>query len=204
NSSDLVTETDRAVEHRLRARIAERYPEHLCVGEEFNTAEDAVRIGPAPTWIIDPVDGTANFVHGFPFVAVSIGVVVEGRLAVAVVYNPIMDEMYTAMRGHGAYLNGAHRLPLQCRPLPATGLRDCMVGAEYGSIRDDTTLLPKIRSMQRLAAASAVHCRGIRCTGSAALNLCLVARGSLDVYWEIGIHCWDIAAGALIVEEAGG
>ncbi|KAI8053250.1 hypothetical protein BDF22DRAFT_620082 [Syncephalis plumigaleata] len=203
NSSDLVTVTDRAVEERLRARIAERYPNHLCVGEEFGT-DERVRIGPEPTWIMDPIDGTANFVHGFPFVAVSIGIVIDGQISVAVVYNPILDELYTAMRGHGAFLNGTHQLPLQPQPLPEIGLRGCMIGVEYGSIRDDATLLPKIRSMERLATASAGHCRGIRCTGSAALNLCLVARGAIDAYWEIGIHCWDIAAGVLIVEEAGG
>ncbi|KAI9593179.1 hypothetical protein BDF19DRAFT_448845 [Syncephalis fuscata] len=203
NSSDLVTVTDRAVEQRLRTRIAEQFPNHICIGEEFGDNHGA-RIGPEPTWIMDPIDGTANFVHGFPFVAVSIGIVVSGHLAVAVVYNPILDELYTAVRGKGAYLNESFRLPLQARPLPNNGLRGCMLGMEYGSIRDDHTLLPKTRSMERLSAASVGHCRGVRCTGSAALNLCLVARGALDAYWEIGIHCWDIAAGALIVEEAGG
>lgn len=111
--------------------------------------------------------------------------------------------MYTAVRGDGAYLNHTTRLPLRSRPL-APRLSDCMVGVEFGAQRDAVTLPAKSRSMARLAAAGQGHCRAVRCTGSAALNLCLVARGALDLYWEMGIHCWDVAAGALIVQEAGG
>jgi myo-inositol-1(or 4)-monophosphatase len=138
----------------------------------------------------------------FPFVAVSIGVVIHGIIAVGVVYNPILDEIYTAVRGDGAYLNHTARLPLHQRPLPSR-LADCMVGVEYGAMRDANTLPVKVRSMERLAAAGQGHCHAVRCTGSAALNLCHVARGALDLYWEIGIHCWDVAAGVLILEEAG-
>ncbi|RKP07694.1 hypothetical protein THASP1DRAFT_30490 [Thamnocephalis sphaerospora] len=226
NSADLVTAADRAVERRLRERIAARFPAHSCVGEEFGAeGGQGVQLGREPTWIMDPIgeptrcsapspihnaDDSACIFGGepvvfrrFPFVAVSIGVVVDGELAVGVVFNPILGELYTAVRGDGAYLNRTARLPLHSRPL-ASRLADCLVGVEFGAMRDAATLPAKSRSIQRLAAAGQGHCHGVRCTGSAALNLCLVARGALDLYWEIGIHCWDVAAGALIVQEASG
>ena len=146
--------------------------------------------------MVDPVDGTTNFVHSFPLCCVSIGLVTKNVVVVAVVFNPILEETFTAIRGQGSKLNG-QTISVSNRDSLSTAL----VGTEIGTSRDAETL-DAITGRIRLVAA---QCRGIRCCGSCAVNLCSVAMGRLDAFYEIGFGgCWDAAAGSLIVEEAGG
>ncbi|KAL1919279.1 uncharacterized protein VTP21DRAFT_1971 [Calcarisporiella thermophila] len=212
NPSDLVTETDQAVEKFVKQEIAKTYPKHKFVGEESVAAGEKSILTASPTWIVDPIDGTANFVHGYPFVAISIGLLINKEATLGVIYNPILDELYTAVKGHGAYLNNTTRLPLSHPhpPPPLPSLASCLVSTEYGSNRAPEVLAKKMASIKNLISAhgpenpkgGSVH--SIRSLGSAALNMCMVARGVTDVYWEIGCWEWDVAAGTVIVREAGG
>jgi fructose-1,6-bisphosphatase/inositol monophosphatase family enzyme len=148
-----------------------------------------------PTWIVDPIDGTTNFVHRFPFSCVSIGLAIGKKVVVGVVYNPMMGEMFTAIRGQGAKLNGE---PISISQ--TTDLKQALVATGFPYQRDDATLDHVLANVKIILQ----HCRAVRRAGSAALDMCYVARGVFDIYYEAGVHAWDIAAGALIVEEAGG
>uniref|UniRef100_A0A8C6TJ85 Inositol-1-monophosphatase n=1 Tax=Neogobius melanostomus TaxID=47308 RepID=A0A8C6TJ85_9GOBI len=169
---DLVTETDQEVERLIIQSVKSKFPSHSVVRR-------ALCAHYCPTWIIDPIDGTTNFVHGYPFVVCS-SVQVEW----GVVYSAIEDKMYTARRGRGAFCNGR---PLQVSP--QTGQRE----SPYRCPTDSS--LRKVLSLP-------VH--GVRGAGSAALNMCAVAAGFVEVYYETGIHVWDVAAASVIVTEAGG
>jgi len=149
----------------------------------------------APTWIVDPIDGTTNFVHRFPFSCVSIGLAINQKVVVGVVYNPMMNEMFTAIKGHGAKLNGE---PIHVSH--TTDLKQALVATGFPYQRDDETLDHVLGNVKRVLQA----CRAVRRAGSAALDMCYVARGVFDLYYEAGVHAWDVAAGCLIVEEAGG
>lgn len=189
---DLVTAADLAVEREFRALIAARFPAHTVLGEETPVAGDQ-----APSthrWIIDPVDGTTNFAHGLAFFCVSIALEIEGRVELGVVYDPIARELFTAERGAGARLNG---LPI--RTTTCETLVDALLctGFPY-TIREER------RRQVQVFAAFLEEAQAVRRLGSAALDLCYVACGRFDGYWEEKLHSWDIAAGALIVEEAGG
>lgn len=151
----------------------------------------------APTWLVDPLDGTTNFVHDYPFVCVSIGLAVARELVVGVVYNPIMDQMYTAVKGGGAFLNN---LPI--RVSGQTELGAALVCTNIGASRDPGFIAAVGGNMQRLLSAKL---GGLRMSGSAAMNMAHVAAGKLDAYYEVGIGGpWDMAAGAVLVREAGG
>ncbi|RKP12693.1 hypothetical protein BJ684DRAFT_405, partial [Piptocephalis cylindrospora] len=202
NSTDLVTETDQAVEKLVFGRLRFAFPEHGFIGEESVAAGEKAILTDSPTWIVDPIDGTTNFVHGYPFVCISIGLVDAHKPVLGVVYNPILDELYTAIVGKGALLNG-QSLPLRSLShIPK--LSEALVATEFGSDRSDVPLSVKTQGMHALTAATAGAAHGIRATGSAALNLSMVARGSCDAYWECGVHVWDVAAGIVILQEAGG
>jgi len=193
---DLVTETDKAVESMVIGAIRGRYPTHMFVAEESVSAGESVEIfTDAPTWSIDPIDGTTNFVHRFPFCCISIGYVVNKVSQVGVIYNPILDEMFTAIRGRGAFKNGVDisvsRTEELKKSLAATG---------FPYDRSDANI---DRILKRLRSVL-LNVRDVRRAGSAALDMCYVAAGVLDFYYEFGVHAWDVAAGALIVEEAGG
>jgi myo-inositol-1(or 4)-monophosphatase len=193
--ADLVTETDRKVEEIIIGTLRTKFPNHSFIGEESAVEGQHFVLTNSPTWIIDPVDGTTNFVHKFPQVAISIALVVNKRAEIGLIYNPIMDELYTARSGHGSFCNGVL--------LKATNVDDlshALVCTEFGSSRDAVQLDSKFRGVR--AILERVH--GIRSLGSAALNMCAVAAGRADAYWEFGIHAWDIAAADLIVREAGG
>uniref|UniRef100_A0A1I8HPM6 Inositol-1-monophosphatase n=2 Tax=Macrostomum lignano TaxID=282301 RepID=A0A1I8HPM6_9PLAT len=192
--ADLVTETDTKVENFVQKKISEQFPTHEFIGEESVSSGAKISFTDSPTWIIDPVDGTSNFVHRFPFCCISIAYAEKKKVALAVVYNPILDEMYHAELGKGAFLNGA-KLSVS----DAQNLSSSILCSEWGSQRD-ATMDTKVRNMHKAVLAS----RGIRSIGSAALSCCMVARGSVESYFEYGIHCWDVAAGELIVREAGG
>lgn len=193
---DLVTETDQNVEKLIISSIREKYPTHSFIGEESVAAGAPSILTDNPTWIIDPVDGTTNFVHRFPFVAVSIGFTVKKEIEFGIVYSCVEDKMYTARKGKGAFCNGV--------PIKVSGQQDItksMVLTEINFKKNTdqfNTMLANVKTILSIP----VH--GIRSPGSAAVNMCLVACGSADAYYHMGIHCWDMAGGAAVVTEAGG
>ena len=189
NDSDIVTEADKASEQVIINNINRTYPQHAILSEEMggNAIESDYR------WIIDPLDGTTNFSNGLPLFSVSIAVEYRGEVIVGVVYAPYLDEMFHAVKGGGAWLNG--------KPIAPSGkesLSHSVVTTGFPVDKDTTNdnnlynvsrVLPRVRGMRRL--------------GSAAIDLCYVAAGFLDGYWEMNLHTWDVAAGQLIVQEAG-
>jgi myo-inositol-1(or 4)-monophosphatase len=189
---DLVTEVDVAVERRFRAFIGERFPDHAILAEEMG--------GPAPgstarhCWIYDPIDGTTNFAHGLPIFCASLALEIDGVISVGAIYDPTRQELFTAERGGGAYLNG-RRLEVT----HAGTLIDALLctGFHYDVHRSGEAVL-------ELFAAFVRRARAVRRLGSAALDLAYVAAGRFDGFWEDLLKPWDVAAGALIVEEAGG
>lgn len=193
--ADLVTETDKHVEEVVIGFLRDKFPTHSFIGEESAVEGQHSVLSDNPTWIIDPVDGTTNFVHGYPYVAISIALLVNKTAQIGLVYNPITEEMYTAQLGGGAFCNGQR---IQASAIE--GLGEALICAEFGSSRDAAQLDAKFQSMRRVLEQA----HGIRALGSAALNMCSVAAGRTDAYWEFGVHAWDIAAGDLIVREAGG
>ncbi|ORZ31506.1 hypothetical protein BCR44DRAFT_119655 [Catenaria anguillulae PL171] len=202
NAIDLVTATDQAVEALIKKRLDAVFPDYKFIGEESVAGGAKCELTDAPTVICDPIDGTTNFVHGFPFVCTSLGLVVNRQPTAAVIYNPILDEMYIAHRGHGAFMNG-RCLPIHRANHPLDQNAVLMV-TEGGHDRGAVAMKAKLDTWHNVLSASKANLRGIRCTGSGALNLCMIARGGADVYWEIGLHAWDMAAAVLLVEEAGG
>ncbi|XP_062336704.1 inositol monophosphatase 1 isoform X1 [Osmerus eperlanus] len=196
SSVDLVTKTDQKVEKLIVESVKEKFPKHSFIGEESVAAGEPCVLTDDPTWIVDPVDGTTNFVHGYPFVAISIGFAVNRKMEFGVVYSCIEDKMYTARKGKGAFCNG--------QTLQVSDQKDIsqsIIATEFGSNRD-AEVVDKIFSSMRKILCLPIH--GMRGVGTAATNMCLVASGCVEAYYEIGIHCWDIAAGAVIVTEAGG
>ncbi|XP_034468790.1 inositol monophosphatase 1-like [Hippoglossus hippoglossus] len=196
SSIDLVTKTDQKVEHLIIQLVREKFPTHRFIGEESVAAGETCDLTDSPTWIIDPIDGTTNFVHAFPFVAVSIGFYVKKQSEFAVVYSCLEDKMFTARRGRGAFCNGE---PLQVSD--QEDVRQSIIATEFGSNRD-VEAVDKIFSSLRNILCLPVQ--GVRSAGTAAINMCLVASGCVEAYYEIGVHVWDIAAASLIVSEAGG
>jgi len=188
---DLVTEVDRACEALIVAGIERARPGDAILAEEGGGHDDA---SAAWRWVVDPLDGTTNFAHAYPCFCVSIGVELEGRARVGVVYNPILDELFHAVRGGGAFCNGK---PI--RTSRETELARSLVATGFAYDRRQST-------RDNLAELSMFleRARAIRRDGSAALDLCAVACGRLDGYWEFKLAPWDVAAGGVIVEEAGG
>jgi myo-inositol-1(or 4)-monophosphatase len=172
---------------------AKAYPDHAFLAEESGQTGNAKS---DHLWVIDPLDGTSNFMRGIPHYCVSIACIVDGRLAHAVVFDPVRQEEFTASRGRGAQLNG-HRLRVSNR----TDLRECLLGTGIPFLGHEQQRLPQYT--QTLAELAA-QCMGIRRAGAAALDLAYVAAGRFDGFWETGLERWDIAAGALIIKEAGG
>lgn len=193
---DLVTQTDQKVEQLIIQSVKEKFPTHKFIGEESVAAGEACVLSESPTWIIDPIDGTTNFVHAFPFVAVSIGFSVNKEVEFGVVYSCLEDRMFTARRGRGAFCDGQ---PLQVSP--QEDIKQAIIATEFGSNRD-ADVVDKIFTSLRRVLCIPVH--GVRSAGTAAINMCLVALGCVEAYYEIGIHVWDVAAASLIVSEAGG
>jgi myo-inositol-1(or 4)-monophosphatase len=190
-SIDLVTEVDRECEALIVEAIREARPEDGILAEEGGGHDESAR---AWRWIIDPLDGTTNFAHGFPRFCVSIGVEFQSERTVAVVYDPLLDESFHAVRGAGAWLGSRQLHVSDTRDLGQALVATGFAYDVHESLDDNLA-----RFAQVLKAA-----RGIRRDGSAALDLCYVAAGRLDAYWEFKLHPWDVAAGCLIVEEAAG
>jgi len=188
---DLVTEVDEACERLIVGALATERPDDAIVAEEGGGSD---RPDASWRWIIDPLDGTTNYAHGYPRFCVSIGIEREGIRSVAVVYDPLLDELYCATRGQGATLNGR---PIRVSQEDALGRSLIATGFAYDVHASHTDNLDNLGAVVKRA-------RGIRRDGSAALNLCYVAAGRFDGYWELKLHTWDIAAGLLLVEEAGG
>lgn len=195
---DFVTEIDLRSEKELRSLIWSTYPNHLILGEEDEGIQnsDGQTVIPKLTdyqWVIDPIDGTTNFIHGFPFFCISLGLKYQGQTCLGVVHAPALGRTFTSIRGQGAYLNGQ-----QLTVANRTELVDSVIatGFPYDRAKGNVNLPYFSQIVNQVA--------GIRRTGSAALDLCFVAEGGFDGYWEFGVNEWDICAGVLLVEEAGG
>ena len=193
--SDLVTEVDKGAEQMIRNLIATHFPEHAFLGEE--SAAGGLTIEEAITaefvWIVDPIDGTTNFVHGFPYFSVSIALAHKGEIIVGVVYDPSRDEMFVAEKGKGAYLHGRRMHVSEEKELS-----ESLVATGFPADREEAT-----KNLNGIIALQS-KVRNIRMAGSAALHLAYVAAGRISGYWEHGINVWDMAAGALLVTESGG
>jgi myo-inositol-1(or 4)-monophosphatase len=192
-SNDFVTEVDRQAETAIIGVIREAYPDHAILGEETGE-QTGKRGGTDYQWVIDPLDGTTNFLHGFPQFAVSIGVRLKGRIEHAVVYDPMRQELFTASRGAGAQLNDR-----RLRVTERKGLEGALLGTGF-PFKQQQHLDAYLATFKALFSMTA----GIRRPGSAALDLAYVAAGRLDGFWEIGLNPWDMAAGVLLIQEAGG
>lgn len=188
--NDFVSEADRNAERVIIEVIHKHYPEHAILAEESGARGDSDHV-----WIIDPLDGTTNFLHAFPTFCVSIALTVAGRPEHAAIYDPMRDELFTASRGSGAQLNG-RRIRVSGR----TRLDQALLGTGF-PYRDSNKALAPYLNMFRLAIESTA---GVRRPGAAALDLAYVAAGRLDAFWETGLGPWDIAAGSLMIREAGG
>lgn len=187
--NDFVSEVDHAAESEIIRILKEAYPKHSVLAEESGASGESEF-----QWIIDPLDGTTNFLHGFPQYAVSIALLHRGIITQAVIYDPARNDLFTATRGGGAYLNDK-RIRVSNRFL----LKDCLIGTGF-PYHEFAHLDAYINMFRDLLTKTA----GLRRPGSAALDLAYTAAGRFDGFWEIGLNAWDIAAGALLVSEAGG
>ncbi|EDP44752.1 hypothetical protein MGL_1234 [Malassezia globosa CBS 7966] len=213
NTADLVTETDQNTEKLVCEAIKDKYPDHKFIGEETWAAGEHPTLTNEPTWIIDPIDGTTNFVKGFPFVCISIGFVYEGDPVIGVIYAPFLGYLCAAKKGHGAFMTTPlhpERRPLPLvAPQPLPSFKQALIAFEWGSDRSAEVMEKKSRTYKRLVGdkQSGVEggemALGVRSMGSAALNFVHVAMGCLDAYWEIGCWAWDVCAGIVIAREAG-
>lgn len=186
---DYASEVDKAAESLIRGELKKRYPEHAVLGEEHGAIS-----GDEHVWLIDPIDGTSNYLRGIPHYAVSIALAIRGRVEHGVVYDPVRDELFAASRGAGATLNN-RRIRVSGR----TTLSTAVLGMAFPFRH--RKLVPAYRAMFDELFA---QCEDVRRAGAASLDLAYVAAGRLDGYWELALKPWDTAAGALLVQEAGG
>jgi myo-inositol-1(or 4)-monophosphatase len=189
--NDFVSEADRQAEAEIIAVIRKAYPAHSVLAEESGSHQGT---NDEFQWIVDPLDGTTNFLHGFPQFAVSIALKHKGRLEQAVIYDPLRQELFTASRGSGAFLDNR-----RIRVSRQTGLTGALLGTGF-PYKNQQHLDAYLNMFRALIVDTA----GIRRPGSAALDLAYVAAGRLDGFWEIGLNAWDMAAGVLLIHEAGG
>lgn len=187
SATDPVTEVDRRCEVMIREALASAHPELGFWGEEFGQSQGDVN---SATWLVDPLDGTKNFVHGYPFVAVSIALIIESTVQIGVVYDPLRDEMFHAVRGGGSYLN-ERRLEVST----ARTLQQALIVTGFA---------PFPPQQKELIWLACEKCQGIRRAGASALDLCQLAAGRLDAFWEWQLRPWDSAAGVLMIQEANG
>ena len=188
--NDFVTRVDHAAEEAIIDVVRKAYPDHAILAEESGTTEGKAEY----EWIIDPLDGTTNFIHGFPQYCVSIGIRHRGALAHGVVYDPNRNELFTASKGRGAFLNDRRIRVSKC-----LRLGDALVGTGF-PFKETTRVDLYVKQFRSIIVSTA----GLRRAGAAALDLAYVACGRLDAFWEMGLSAWDMAAGALLIQEAGG
>ncbi len=191
-ANDFVTQVDKAAEAAAIDVIRKAYPDHAILAEESGATAGAAKSD--TTWIIDPLDGTTNFIHGFPQYCVSIGVQQRGAITQAVVYDPNRNELFTATKGRGAFLNDRRIRVTKC-----LRLADALVATGF-PFKELGRLDRYMGQMKAIIAGSA----GVRRAGAAALDLAWVAAGRCDAFWELGLSKWDMAAGSLLILEAGG
>ncbi|GIM45370.1 inositol monophosphatase [Collibacillus ludicampi] len=198
NASDLVTEVDRMSEMLLRNQIQQEYPGHWILSEEDSCQANAYEIFKRQKsgygWIIDPIDGTTNFIHGIPHFSISIGIVKDGKPIIGIVYNPVTNELYTARKSKGAYLNGK-----LIRVGKELQLAEAVLATGFHA-NDWNSGSRLVRQIDQIAGKS----RNVRIIGAASLDLCWIASGKLTGLWHEGLNPWDTAAGILILTEAGG
>ena len=190
---DLVTDADIGSQRAIRAYLEQRFPGHGFVGEEEGASKERPGPDAPPTWVVDPLDGTTNYVHDCPMYCVSIGLQVAGEMVVGVVLDPSRPELFAAAKGHGAWL-GQRRL----RVSSAAGLEEALLATGFP---------PDLRGQERTLEwwrRLSLQSRSLRRTGSTALNLAYVAAGRFDGYWAFDNHAWDVAGGMVLVREAGG
>ena len=188
--NDYVSDADRAAEKSVVDTIQRHYPDHAILAEESGAVGESDTV-----WIIDPLDGTTNYLHGFPVWAVSIGVQVKGRVEHGVVYDPLRQELFTASRGQGAQLDGR-----RIRVSGQQQMERALLGTGFPFRQADL----EISAYLNMLSKSIRNTSGVRRAGAAALDLCYVAAGRLDAFFETGLAPWDLAAGGLIIREAGG
>ena len=188
--NDFVTSVDKKAEQVIIDTIHAAYPEHSILAEESGAQLGKDEI----TWIIDPLDGTTNFLYELPHFAISIAVAEKGRIQHGVIFDPVRDELFTATRGRGASVNGK-----RMRVFDQILLENCLLGTGF-PFRDHEMIDPYMGMFKDFM----LQCRDVRRAGSAALDLAYVAAGRLDGFWEFGLSKWDIAAGSLMIQEAGG
>lgn len=198
---DLVTEVDKGSERLIRKLVQTHFPHHSFLGEEGvdpGPEASARAIADAREaeylWIVDPIDGTTNFVHGFPYFCVSIALAYRGEVIVGVVYDPMKDELFLAEKGKGAYVHGK-----RMKVSEEGTLRESLIATGFPA-EHDHALAVNLKGIQSLAP----QVRNLRISGSAALHMAYVAAGRLSGFWEIGLSSWDMAAGALLIQESGG
>ncbi len=188
---DLVTEVDVAIEREFRQLITARFPEHTVLGEEMGGSPAAPS---GACWVFDPIDGTTNFAHGLPIFCSSLALEIDGVAQVAAVYDPTRRELFTAERGGGAFLNG--------KPLKVSSAESLIEAVLVTGFPYDVHA--RVQEIVGLFAEFVGRARAVRRLGSAAIDLCYVAAGRMDGFWERDLNAWDIAGGALLVQEAGG
>jgi myo-inositol-1(or 4)-monophosphatase len=189
---DLVTDVDVSIEIAFRASIAERFPDHSVLGEEMGVR--AGETGARYRWLFDPIDGTTNYTHGLPIFCASVALEIDGRIEVAAVYDPNRRELFTAERGGGAFFNG--------RPIHVSSTATLLDAVLVTGFPYDVHT--RIEEIVGLFGRFVRRGRAVRRLGSAAIDLCYVAAGRMDGFWEQSLKPWDVAAGLLLVEEAGG
>ncbi|MDH3612696.1 MAG: inositol monophosphatase [Gammaproteobacteria bacterium] len=188
--NDFVSDADLAAEKAVIHCILKHYPDHAILAEESGIQGESDTV-----WIVDPLDGTTNYLHGFPVFCVSIGVQVNGRMEHGVVYDPLRQELFTASRGQGAHLEGR-----RIRVSGQMQLERALIGTGFPFRQADQEISPYLAMLGKVVRATS----GVRRPGAAALDLAYVAAGRLDAFWETGLSPWDLAAGSLLIREAGG
>ncbi|EDW80161.1 uncharacterized protein Dwil_GK24473 [Drosophila willistoni] len=193
---DLVTVYDKQIEDLLTEGLLKAFPESLIIGEEESAEShrEAV-LTDAPTWIIDPIDGTTNFIHRIPHCCISVGLAINKELVAGIIYNPPLNELFSAWKGNGAFLNGQ-----RIETSKVTTISQAVVAYEISLIHAARVRDKNIKRLYKLGS----NATGTRCFGSAALTLCYVATGQCDAYHVEDLKPWDLAAGAIILTEAGG
>ncbi|KAG8034495.1 hypothetical protein G9C98_007571 [Cotesia typhae] len=192
---DLVTDDDQAIENLLISNLSKKFPDHKFIAEESYNKDEPLELTDAPTWIIDPIDGTVNFVHGFPQYCISIGLAINKEMTLAIIYNPHFKELYTEKKGQGAFLNDK-----KITVSKTSKLELALLNIEPGLLKSAPKrdiVLGRIEALSRVAD-------GVRNVGSAVLGLAYVAKGTMDGFQIDHLKPWDVAAGILLVREAGG